>query len=367
MIIKSLQIKNYRNYEDEFIEFDKGINVLYGDNAQGKTNILEAIYLSSTAKSHKGSKDREIIKFDKDESHIKTYINKNEIDYKIDIHLKKNKTKGIAIDAIPIRKASDLFGIANVVFFSPEDLNIIKSSPSERRKFIDFELCQLDKIYLHCLLEYNKILAQRNKLLKELYIHSEWKDTLDIWDIKLIEYGTKIINIREEFIKELNNIIKNIHLSLSGNVEEIEIIYDKNVEIKDYEDKIKSFRDTDIKLKSTYIGPHKDDISFIIKRKNKKEIDARKYASQGQQRTVALSLKLSEIELVKKRVNNYPILLLDDVLSELDFKRQDKLLNYINNIQTIITCTGIKDLLDKNISINKIFEVNNGKVYEKSR
>ena len=191
MYIESVQLKNFRNYEFLEIPFDRGTNILYGDNAQGKTNILESAYMSGTTKSHKGSRDKEIIKFGKDESHIKTVVVKNNRDYQIDIHLKKNKSKGIAINRVPIKKAADLFGLINIIFFSPEDLNIIKNGPAERRKFMDAELCQIDKIYLSDLTNYNKALNQRNTLLKEMIYKPELKDTLAVWDEQLISYGKK--------------------------------------------------------------------------------------------------------------------------------------------------------------------------------
>ena len=362
MIIKSLELLNYRNYINENIIFDKGINILYGDNAQGKTNILEAIYLSITSKSHRSSNDKELINFSKDESHIKLIIEKKEIENRIDIHIRKNKSKGIAINSLALKRASELFGMANVIFFSPEDLGIIKNGPSERRKFIDMELCQLDKIYLHSLMEYNKILNQRNKLLKEIGFKTDLEDTLDIWDAQLIRYGKEIIKQREYFIYLLNNIIKDIHSELTTNKEELEIVYDKNVSIEEFENKLKKYRDNDLRLKNTNIGPHRDDIAFFIKFNKNETIDARKFASQGQQRTVALSLKLAEIELVKDFTSDYPILLLDDVLSELDESRQTKLLDSIKHIQAIISCTGIEDFINRNMSIGKLFLVKNGKV-----
>lgn len=192
MIIESIKLEKFRNYNSLKLKFDSGTNIFYGDNAQGKTNILEAVYLCGTTKSHKGSKDREIIQFHEDESHIRMRLNKNGSAYKIDMHLKKNRTKGIAINGIPIRKASELFGIVNLVFFSPEDLNIIKNGPSERRRFIDMELCQLNKLYLFQLSNYNKIVNQRNKLLKDIAFHPEYLDTLDIWDQQMVQYGCKV-------------------------------------------------------------------------------------------------------------------------------------------------------------------------------
>ena len=218
MIINSIELANYRNYEKLQLSFDKGVNILYGDNAQGKTNILEAIYISATTKSHKGSKDKEIIQFEKEESHIRSMIERHDMEYRVDMHLRKNKSKGIAINGQKIKKASELIGLLNVVFFSPEDLSIIKDGPSERRRFIDMELCQLDKSYLYNLNQYNKILNNRNKLLKDIIFKPSLKETLDIWDEQLVQYGIQIIKRRAIFIKELNEIIYDIHRKLSGNI-----------------------------------------------------------------------------------------------------------------------------------------------------
>ena len=230
MYVKSLELKNFRNYDSLSISFDQGTNILYGDNAQGKTNILEAIYLCGTTKSHRGSKDREIIHFNKDESHIRMFISRDDVVHKIDMHLKKNKAKGIAIDGIPIRKASELFGTVNIVFFSPEDLNIIKNGPSERRRFLDSELSQLSRYYLIQLTNYNKVIAQRNKLLKEIRDSESLSSTLDIWDEQMITYGISIIGERIQFIHRLNEILADIHLKLTGGKEQIELIYEPNVE-----------------------------------------------------------------------------------------------------------------------------------------
>ena len=352
MNIESLELSNYRNYKNLYMDYSPKTNLLFGNNAQGKTNILEAIYICAAGRSHRGSKDKEEIKFGEDEAHIKININKNNINYRIDIHLKKNRPKGIAINGIPIKKTSELLGIFNVVFFSPEDLSIIKNGPSERRRFLDMELCQLNSLYVHSLICYNKILIQRNKLLKDFNFIKESKETLDILDIQLIKYGKEIIRYREVFIDELKNIIKKISKDISG--EYININYEKNIEIDKYEEKLKNKRNEEIKLKMTLIGPHRDDISFCID-----GVDIRRFGSQGQQRTAALSLKLSEIELVKEKVKDTPVLILDDVLSELDKKRQSKLLEYIGDIQTVITCTGLEDFINSNLDIDKIYNVDN--------
>ena len=360
MIIKSIELSNFRNYEKLDINFDSGTNILYGDNAQGKTNILEAAYLSGTTKSHKGSKDKEMIRFDGEEAHIRTIVDRNGKEYQIDMHLRKRGSKGVAINKIPIKKATELFGILNIVFFSPEDLNIIKNGPAERRRFIDTELCQLDKLYLSDLSKYNKTLIQRNKLLKDINYKPELRETLPIWDMQLIEYGRNIIKKRKEFIEELNNIIGEIHHKISGGKEQLILKYEPSIDDIFFEDEILKVRQKDLKLCQTTVGPHRDDMLFSVN-----GIDIRKYGSQGQQRTSALSLKLSEIDLVRKSINNTPVLLLDDVLSELDSNRQNYLLNSISDIQTIITCTGLEEFVKNRFQINKIFQVINGEVFEK--
>lgn len=360
MIVKRVELSNFRNYELLKLDLDKKTNILYGKNAQGKTNVLESIYVCSTTKSHRSNKDAELIKLDSDEAHIKLYIEKNNREQRIDIHLRRNKTKGIAINGIPIKKASELFGVFNVVIFSPEDLDIIKKGPAERRKFIDMELCQLDKIYVYNLTNYNKIVIQRNKLLKDINFRPELKQTLEVWDHQLAEYGSKIIERRQKFIKEINNIMKPIHRKLTGGVEDINIVYNKNCEAEDLLKTLEENRERDIKYKSTSAGPHKDDILFFHEDKN-----IRIYGSQGQQRTVALSLKLAEIELVKKLINDLPVLLLDDVLSELDSDRQNHLLKSLDNIQTVITCTGLDEFIENRFKINKVFQVTEGNVEEK--
>ena len=357
MIIESIELKNYRNYSELHMDFCPGTNILYGNNAQGKTNILEAVYVCCTTKSHRGSKDREMIHFHEEESHIKLNIRKNEVPYRIDMHLKKNKAKGVAINGVPIRKASELFGIVNVVFFSPEDLNLIKNGPAERRKFIDLELCQLNKLYVHSLVSYNRILMQRNKLLKELIFKPEYEETLDIWDMQLVQYGKEIIHYREIFISQLNEMISEIHYRLSGEKERLKMIYDPNVDAGRFESELRRNRPQDLRQKTTLTGPHRDDIGFYID-----DIDIRRFGSQGQQRTAALSLKLAEIELVKKTVRDYPILLLDDVLSELDGDRQNHLLSAITHIQTMITCTGLEDFVNNRFQIDRLFKVVDGTV-----
>lgn len=357
MIVKSLKLKDYRNYEELDLKFDKGTNILYGENAQGKTNILEAIYLCGTTKSHRGSKDREIIRFNQEEAHIRINIEKKQIPHKIDMHLKKNKAKGVAIDGNSIKRQGDLFGLLNLVLFSPEDLNIIKNGPAERRRFLDLELCQLDKIYMYHLTNYNKALSQKNNLLKQISFNRNLLDTLYIWNSKLIEHGSIIIETRDSYIKKINKLVGPIHKKLTGEREELTLHYVPNVKKESFDEILNNSIEKDLLLKMTSRGPHRDDMSFLCD-----NIELRKFGSQGQQRTAALSLKLGELELVREVTKEEPILLLDDVLSELDRNRQNYLLNSIGGIQTFITCTGLEELINNRFDYNKIFHVVNGTV-----
>jgi DNA replication and repair protein RecF len=245
----------------------------------------------------------------------------------------------------------------NLVFFSPEDLNIIKNGPAERRRFMDLELCQLDRIYLSHTSNYNKVLEQRNNLLKQIGGNRSLLDTLNVWDDKLVEYGRKIIESRNDFVIRLNDLVGEIHKKLTGGKEELKLHYEPNISINEFEAKLKKSRDKDLSLKMTNVGPHRDDLNFLMG-----EVDIRKYGSQGQQRTAALSCKLAEIDLVKTIIKENPVLLLDDVLSELDRQRQNYLLNNIGDIQTIITCTGLEEFVNHRFAYDKIFQVVNGTV-----
>lgn len=357
MIIKSLELRNFRNYENLSLTFDAGTNIFYGDNAQGKTNILEAVYVSGTTKSHKGCRDRELIRFGESEAHLRSAVMRGEREYAIDMHIRSGRSKGIAIDRVPIKKAADLFGILNIVFFSPEDLNIIKNGPSERRRFLDATLCQLDRIYLSDLAKYNKTLQQRNRLLKDLPYRPELRETLPVWDMQLVAAGRSLIRAREGFIRDLAVVAGGIHGRISGQREELDIRYEPCVRDDEFEEKLSESTEKDIKMCQTTVGPHRDDILFSIA-----GADIRKFGSQGQQRTTALSLKLSEIELIRRKAKEPPVLLLDDVLSELDGSRQNYLLSTISGTQTLITCTGLDEFVRNRFEINRVFKVAGGRV-----
>lgn len=359
MRIKSLTLQDFRNCDELHLEFEKGLNILFGDNAQGKTNILEAVYVAATTKSHKGSKDRDMIRMGEKEAHIRLLLEKKGEERKIDLHLKKTKQKGMAVDGIMVKRAIDLFGLASIIFFSPEDLSMIKDGPAERRRFIDMELSQLERVYLYHLSKYNKVLLQRNNLLRQIAQNEGIIDTLDVWDSQLLYYGSEIIKSRRKFIGELNEIIKPIHERLTGGKEAIEIFYTPNTEEEDFEKKLIQSRKNDIFQKTTLVGPQRDDLLFSINGQ-----DVRKFGSQGQQRSTALSLKLSEIELFKRNTGENPILLLDDVLSELDRSRQNYLIESIGDIQTVITCTGLEEFVEHNKNAGKIYKVSSGKAEE---
>lgn len=357
MIIKSIELNNFRNYERAKFQFHDGTNVLYGDNAQGKTNVLEAIFVGGTTKSHKGSKDLEMIKSGQKEAHIRYFVEKRQRTLKVEVHMKRGSSKGIAIDGLPIKSSNELLGLSNIVFFSPEDLGIIKDGPEERRRFINMELCQLNKAYLFYLTQYKKVLKQRNALLKQIQEKKDLRPTLEIWNSQLAEHGKKIIGLREEFIDKLNGIMKKKHASLTGGKEQIDLIYRPNCSRKDFENQLFLEEDRDVFLGTTTVGPHRDDMIFVTEDK-----DLRKYGSQGQKRTAALSLKMAEIEIVESTIGEKPILLLDDVLSELDRNRQNYLLENIKGIQTIITCTGLEEFIKNKINIDRTFEIVNGNV-----
>lgn len=355
MVIQSVELENFRNYPHLGLELDRGINIFFGDNAQGKTNLLEAVYVGCTSKSHKGVKDRELIRFGEEEAHIKLCLEKQEVNWRIDMHLRKNKAKGIALNGVPIRRASELFGIAHLVFFSPEDLGIIKNGPAERRRFLDVELCQLNRLYTHQLISYNRIMNQKNKLLKEAAFQAELPDMLEIYNEQLAKYGTALIQMRETFLKQLSGLVQDLHASLTGSREQLQMRYEKNVESDNFQIALKKAKAQELKQRVCLVGPHRDDIAFSIN-----GIDIRHFGSQGQQRTAALSLKLSEIKLVEAVTGDKPVLLLDDVLSELDRSRQTLLLQSIGSMQTLMTCTGLDDFISNRFHIDKLFSVKEG-------
>lgn len=357
MYIKKLQMLNYRNYKSLDINLGKNVNVFMGDNAQGKTNILEAIYYCAFAKSHRTSKDKELINWESNSAYLSLLVGRDRLDKLIDINILKDGKKAIKINKVKVSKIGELFGSFNVVMFSPEDLKIIKDSPGIRRKFIDMELCQLNSRYYYNLVQYNKILNERNVLLKNRHLDI---DVLDVYDIQLAEYGNNIIKDRIKYIKKLNFYGEGIHNDISSGKEKIEFQYItgiknlENIESEFY-DLLKKNRKKDIEKGITTIGPHRDDFTVSLN-----GIDAKSFGSQGQQRSAVLTIKFSSLKIIKELTGEFPILLLDDVLSELDFNRKRYILTSIGEIQTVITCTGIEDLTNYLDNKSKVFKVKDG-------
>ena len=333
MWIKELEIKNFRNYDYEKINFNKNINVLYGENAQGKTNILESIFICSMGKSFRTNKDKELIKFNKESSVINiNFENKNrEGNIKIELSDKKQ----IYVNKIKQKKLSELLGNINVVMFTPDDIEILKGGPQKRRKFLDIMISQIKPNYMHILSLYLKTLEQRNNYLRQIKLENKDENLLEIWDEKLVEYGNKIYEYRNAFIEKILNKLNIIHKEITDNKEEINIEYFSDCKNKkDFLELLKERRKLDIIKGFTTKGIHRDDFVIYI---NNKEISV--YGSQGQNRTAMLSLKITELNIIYDEIGEYPILLLDDFMSELDINRRNKMLENINNIQVIITCT----------------------------
>lgn len=326
----------FRNLQDGEHELFPGVNILFGDNAQGKTNFLEAVYVCSTGRSQRGSADREMINHDLSESRVRVETDDSTL---IDIHLQRGGKKSVAINHLPTKRLGDLFGNLLTVSFSPEDLRIIKQGPKERRRFMDMELCQLSRIYYSELLSYYRALRQRNNLLRQIKQERAERATLFIWNSQLATHGAKIFARRKEFCELLNNIAGRLHAAITNHNESLQVIYKPDAAPNDVEERLNANTERDITRVSTSVGIHRDDIEFIVN-----DTNCRVYGSQGQQRTAALSAKLAEMEIIKQTKNKNPILLLDDVLSELDINRQRYLLDSISGSQVIMTLTGMEDI-----------------------
>ncbi|KXG73839.1 DNA replication/repair protein RecF [Thermotalea metallivorans] len=369
MYLKKLKLINFRNYQQLDLIFHPKINVFIGDNAQGKTNILEAIYLTSTGKSFRTNRDRELIKMDKDKAYILVEGEKRYTSVSVELKLEENKKKQIKVNGITLTKNTDLLNNIHVVVFSPEDLKLVKEGPVERRRFMDMEISNIRPRYCHCLGQYNHVLMQRNNLLKKIHHDRKYIATLDVWDEKLVELGTILILERLKFIHRLNTLSRLLHRKITDSKENLEIKYIASVKDIAEEERIsqsfhrelKKMLEVDICRGTTTIGPHRDDLVFYVN-----GIDIRVFGSQGQQRTSALSLKLAEIELVKAETGEYPVLLLDDVMSELDMKRQMFLIKSLRDIQTFITTTDMSLLDSIRLGEENIFYIEKASVKKKN-
>ena len=355
-----MKINNFRNYKKQEINLNKKINIFYGDNAQGKTNIIESIFVCSLGKSFRAKKDKELIKINEQNCSIEIDFEKSDRDGKILFSI--GNKKNIYLNEIKIKKLSELLGNINTVIFTPDDINILKGGPQNRRKFLDIMISQLRPKYMHVYSLYIKTIEERNLYLKKIKLENANETLLEIWDNQLIEYGKIISDYRYEFIEKIKNKIKNIHKNITGNKEEINIEYISDCLNKEnYKKMLLERRKLDIIKGFTTRGIHRDDFNIFIN-----EIPVNIYGSQGQHRTAMLSLKLSELKVINDEIGENPILLLDDFMSELDNKRINNFLETIEDTQVIITCTDKINIKNKDFNDKKFFKVINGEVFEDS-
>lgn len=355
MIINKIYLENFRNYETQEIVLDKNINVFYGNNAQGKTNILEALYICAFGRSFRTYKDAELIKFEKENAKVKVDFEKNEREKNIEILISKKEKKTIKLNGIKVNKNSELLGNMNIVLFSPDDIIILKESPASRRKFLDILISQLRPNYVHLLSEYNKVLEQRNAMLKSKRI-----ETIDVWNEQLANFAEKIFKYRDEYISKIQKGIEKITPQLTNEKENLTIKYktrftNKDKFLKDLNDNINN----DLFRGYTGIGTHRDDFELFV---NNMELNL--YGSQGQHRTAILALKFAEMEIIKDEVFENPILLLDDITSELDLERLNLIFNKIKNYQVLITCTDANIIRNFDCLTNdiKLYKICNGRL-----
>ena len=366
MFIKQLHLKNFRNYEQLEVQFENKVNVILGENAQGKTNVMESIYVLALAKSHRTTNDKDLIRWDTEYAKIEGRIQKNHGSLPMELIVSK-KGKKAKYNHIEQKKLSQYVGNMNVVMFAPEDLNLVKGSPQIRRRFIDMEIGQISPVYLHEVGQLNKILKQRNHYLKQMQIKKQTDETmLDILTEQFIQSATKIVRKRFEFLHLLQNRATPIHEGISRELEKLKIRYKPSVEVSEeqdlskminiYENKYNQVKQREIDRGVTLFGPQRDDLLFFVN-----DRDVQTFGSQGQQRTTALSIKLAEIELIHDEIGEYPILLLDDVLSELDHFRQSHLLNTIQGkVQTFVTTTSVEGIDHQTLKEASTFFVKDG-------
>ena len=354
MWIKKIKLNNFRNYEIQEIELGKNINIFYGENAQGKTNIIESIFLSSIGKSFRTNKDSELIKFGKNETLLEFDFQNSKRDGNIKIII-SNK-KNIFLNKIKLKKLSQLLGNVHTVIFTPDDINILKQGPQMRRKFLDIMISQLKPNYMHTYTLYYKALEERNNYLKKVKTEHADESLIELWDEQLINYGKIISDYRNEFIEKIKNKIKEIHFNITENKEEIKINYITDcLEKENFKNLLKKRKKLDIIKGYTTRGIHRDDFEIYIN-----NIQVNTYGSQGQHRTAILSLKMAELQVIQDEIGEEPILLLDDFMSELDEKIKLNFLNNIKNNQVIITCTEKFEILNSDL---KFFNVENGKIF----
>ncbi|MBO4861612.1 MAG: DNA replication/repair protein RecF [Firmicutes bacterium] len=352
MYFKSIELHNFRNYKDQKVEFDPKLNIILGDNAQGKTNLLEGLFIMGLGRSFKTTNDKEMIAFGEEFSRASSIVAGEDEDTQIDIVYNQDG-KIIKVDGIKLQRSVDLLENVYVVVFSPEDLRIVKDGPEHRRRFLDRELCQIKPMYYSDLGNYKKILKQRNSYLKEDVID---KDLFEVFDESLVNYGLRIVEERKRFTERLYGICGSIHKDISNGKEKLAIRYETEVKDREsFKEKLKESFETDRIKGYTSCGPHKDYLGIFINGK-----DIRVYGSQGQQRTASLSMKLAEVELIKQETGQDPVLLLDDVFSELDAGRQKYLIESMKGVQIFVTATGIEGGLMDIMPDGNVYYVDNG-------
>ena len=362
MKINSISLENYRNISSLSLDFED-TNIIWGENAQGKTNLIEAIYLFTGSHSFRGTKDKDLIKFNENSCKLDLSFFSNNRQQNAQIQI--GERKKILLNGITKKSSTALGDEIKAIIFSPVHLTMIKDGPSERRKFVDNALCQLKSNYSELLKNYNRTLIQRNSLLKKCESLEQVETFLDVWDINLAKTGAKIIFQRMKYIEAITPYIKDIFQGLSSGKEEIDLKYigadDYNIDIKDIEQKlynsISTHHKADFFNQTTTKGPHRDDIEILINSKS-----ARSFGSQGQQRSCVLALKLAEASLLKEMTDIEPVAILDDVMSELDEKRQDYILNHIKNCQVFITCCDKETIL--RLKKGKTFHIKDGNLVE---
>ena len=362
MYIREIELKDFRNYKDLKLSFSRDVNIFLGENAQGKTNLLEGIYLNAVAKSFKTQRDKDLIRFGEDYCKVRAVSFYEDEEHVSEIVISREGAKAVKVDGVKIGRTSELLNRLYIVVFSPEDLKIVKDEPERRRRFIDRELCQIKPGYVSDLNAYRRILKQRNACLKE-----EFPDPaiLDIWDIEMVRVGARLVRERRSFIEKINIISADIHSRISGGKEHLALRYETQLdsgrqeksEEEYFREILEEDRERDILYRTTRRGPHHDDISISAE-----GVDLRKFGSQGQQRTAALSMKLSEIRLIEEETGERPILLLDDVLSELDNERQKYLINSLGNNQMFITTTDLIGSVARSLPEGKVYKIKAGEV-----
>lgn len=340
MQVKSVELKNFLSYESAFVELSEGLNVVYGENAGGKTNLIDGVYMCSVGRSSRHNRDKDLIKWETNlGAKVTLNVKKRFSKHTIEIFIDPQGKKHVLVDKLPISKIGELMGILNVVFFSPQEMRLVKESPADRRRFMDIGISQQCKTYFYALQRYNALLVQRNKILKSYKGRPSLDSMLKIVDVDFVRVASYIIKERKKFIEDLTPIAEERHHTLTGGKEKLALLYEtENVSFDDVEGTLKILldeaRENDERLEYTTIGPHRDDVKISAN-----GIDLRRFGSQGQQRSAVLSLKLAEIATFEKRTGERPVLLLDDVMSELDVNRREALFEAIKGTQTIITTT----------------------------